>query len=303
MQKNSNIYHRIIIGLIMLVIVTVIFLNFIIKEKFDITWEIIICFALIIVLGLSEMFDNLSIPKLISLSKNQEKLEKENKDLKDANLKIINQLMNIKMNSNIYVNPISKEGSDNIKDLDKAIKEDIEIKETSVTQKIDSKKERDSYKERIRYRENLEMFLLKKVLKDKSNIQYNVVLTNNTISESTIMKNEARFDACVYENNENHFYEIITSRILLSFNDKLYSLLLMIDSYRQYTHIPSKLILVIPKMDSELEKVLYEINTDSAIKRVMKRFEPAINNKLLEIKVVDITKKELDEAVKLKSKS
>ena len=207
------------------------------------------------------------------------------------------------MNSNIYVNPISKEGSDNIKDLDKAIKEDIEIKETSVTQKIDSKKERDSYKERIRYRENLEMFLLKKVLKDKSNIQYNVVLTNNTISESTIMKNEARFDACVYENNENHFYEIITSRILLSFNDKLYSLLLMIDSYRQYTHIPSKLILVIPKMDSELEKVLYEINTDSAIKRVMKRFEPAINNKLLEIKVVDITKKELDEAVKLKSKS
>ena len=147
------------------------------------------------------------------------------------------------------------------------------------------------------------MFLLKKVLKDKSNIQYNVVLTNNTISESTIMKNEARFDACVYENNENHFYEIITSRILLSFNDKLYSLLLMIDSYRQYTHIPSKLILVIPKMDSELEKVLYEINTDSAIKRVMKRFEPAINNKLLEIKVVDITKKELDEAVKLKSKS
>ena len=303
MQKNSNIYHRIIIGLIMLVIVTVIFLNFIIKEKFDITWEIIICFALIIVLGLSEMFDNLSIPKLISLSKNQEKLEKENKDLKDANLKIINQLMNIKMNSNIYVNPISKEGSDNIKDLDKAIKEDVEIKETSVTQKIDSKKERDSYKERIRYRENLEMFLLKKVLKDKSNIQYNVVLTNNTISESTIMKNEARFDACVYENNENHFYEIITSRILLSFNDKLYSLLLMIDSYRQYTHIPSKLILVIPKMDSELEKVLYEINTDSAIKRVMKRFEPAINNKLLEIKVVDITKKELDEAVKLKSKS
>ena len=126
MQKNSNIYHRIIIGLIMLVIVTVIFLNFIIKEKFDITWEIIICFALIIVLGLSEMFDNLSIPKLISLSKNQEKLEKENKDLKDANLKIINQLMNIKMNSNIYVNPISKEGSDNITDLDKAIKEDIE---------------------------------------------------------------------------------------------------------------------------------------------------------------------------------
>ena len=95
MEKPRKVYHRIISIFLMVIIISMVVINFIFKENLDITWEIIICFALLIILGLSEIFDSLSIPKVISLSKNVEKKEKENKELQEINLKLIQQITSI----------------------------------------------------------------------------------------------------------------------------------------------------------------------------------------------------------------
>ena len=300
MEKPRKVYHRIISIFLMVIIISMVVINFIFKENLDITWEIIICFALLIILGLSEIFDSLSIPKVISLSKNVEKKEKENKELQEINLKLIQQITSIKNsnNQNLY-NIISKESSNDIKDMEKDLKNnDLNLNEIDVEPKKNNKTY--TWNMKLRYRSSLELTVLKKVLKDKENPQYSVVLTNNELSENRIMKDEVRFDACVYENGENIFYEVYVNRYLLDYNQKLFSILQMVDFYQKFTDVPAKLILVIPKMDDALQELLWEQNNKSIIERINKKFAPAIKNSLLEIMEVDVSKQEVDEMLKNK---
>lgn len=210
---KKSIYNRIMILITIIMITIIILLNFIMsKNKYVITPETICCILIISLLVLAESFDNLSIPKLISLSRNIKSVEKENDKLHAANLKLLEQFVNIKnTNNQITYMPgsINTIGSSNIEDLNKNNINNNEI-DTINNNLNDNRNYRN---EGRKYRSVLEIFLLKKILKKfKSNdeIQYDVKIINNSI-EDNIMKSDIRFDALQTNGITSTFYEVKSS--------------------------------------------------------------------------------------------
>ena len=303
-KNNKKIIIALIIFITALIIVNFIFSN----TKYEITFEIIICLSLLVILALSEMFDNLSIPKVISLSKNVKEVKKENEDLKDANIKLLEQITNIKNSNsqNIFLpNSFSTISSSNIDDINKNVDNlesgDFETKVVNKDYKVPAS-------ERYKYRRNLEIFMLKKVLDTDNNIssydiQYDIKLINNKLVDDNIMKNEARFDALKSNLNENIFYEVKITPFMLDFSYQLHYMLRTLELYKEFTKIPCKLVLVLPKFEGELEKILFNMNNDrfTIMKEKMSNiFEPAIENHLLEIVEINVSKEELDKYIKAK---
>ena len=73
-KKNNKIVNSLLMAFISLLII----INFCLsKPKYELTNEIIICLLLLVILCVSDSFDNLSIPKVISLSKNIKDVKKE----------------------------------------------------------------------------------------------------------------------------------------------------------------------------------------------------------------------------------
>ena len=258
-KNNKKIIIALIIFITALIIVNFIFSN----TKYEITFEIIICLSLLVILALSEMFDNLSIPKVISLSKNVKEVKKENEDLKDANIKLLEQITNIKNSNsqNIFLpNSFSTISSSNIDDINKNVDNlesgDFETKVVNKDYKVPAS-------ERYKYRRSLEIFMLKKALDTDNNIssydiQYDIKLINNKLVDDNIMKNEARFDALKSNLNENIFYEVKITPFMLDFSYQLHYMLRTLELYKEFTKIPCKLVLVLPKFEGELEKILLE---------------------------------------------
>ena len=303
-KNNKKIIIALIIFITALIIVNFIFSN----TKYEITFEIIICLSLLVILALSEMFDNLSIPKVISLSKNVKEVKKENEDLKDANIKLLEQITNIKNSNsqNIFLpNSFSTISSSNIDDINKNVDN---LESGYFETKVVNKDYKVPASERYKYRRNLEIFMLKKALDTDNNIssydiQYDIKLINNKLVDDNIMKNEARFDALKSNLNENIFYEVKITPFMLDFSYQLHYMLRTLELYKEFTKIPCKLVLVLPKFEGELEKILFNMNNDrfTIMKEKMSNiFEPAIENHLLEIVEINVSKEELDKYIKAK---
>lgn len=299
MEKKNNIRGLVIFVIVFISIVVII--NFIYYESYNITWKTIICFALLIILVLSESFDSLSIPKILSLSRTVKEKDEENKQLKDYNAKIMSYIASINSNNSnqqhLYVGSISKESSKNIDSVDKTFKEldDVKENENITTNFI---KDREQIRERIKYKQALEIALLKKAMTDKINPQYNVILTNNSFSNSKIMKDEIVFDSCVYEDGFNYFYQVSSINGLIGYYRSLYRYLEMVDNYQKYTNIPSKLILLIPKTDSKLKEKTGDITYLNYVERITKKYSPAINNGLLEITEIKVSSDDVEKELK-----
>ena len=310
MEKNEN-NNKYKIAILMLFIVIVICFNFFSLQKYQITSEIIICLLLLVILSLAELFDNLSIPKLLSLSKNIKEVKKENDDLKEANIKLLEQIVSIKSSNSqtiYFPTSFSTIGSSNIDDINKT-EENCSSNEQSETENFDnSSNQRILAAERRKYRDILEICLLKKVLNNEtnnSNIQYEVKLINNKPIEDNLMKSEIRFDALKSDGESNVFYEVKLSPFWMDYPYQLHYMLRMIELYQEANKCASKLVLILPRLDEDLKKILFNMpdNRFTILKeKIASKFEPAIKNGLLEILQLDITKKELDKYINEKEK-
>ena len=291
MEKKDN---RIVSFLLMIFITVLIIVNFLFSDsRFCITFEIIICISFLVILCVSESFDNLSIPKLLSLSKNIKDVKKENAELKETNYKLLEQVVNVKNSNsqNIYLpNSFSTIGSSSIEDLNKKVDNDPSIQdENTIVNKHQNENEyRLMAAQRSKYRRNIEIFILKKALQfDKTvhddDIKYDVKLINN-FDNDNIMKNEINFDAMKFNGIENIFYEVHVSPILYDFSFQLHYMLRTLELYEEFTKTPCKLVLILPKIDEELEKIMFNSvrNRFVTVKdRILKKFMPAIDRKLL----------------------
>lgn len=307
MEKKDN---RIVCFLLMIFITVLIIVNFLFSDsRFCITFEIIICISFLVILCVSESFDNLSIPKLLSLSKNIKDVKKENAELKETNYKLLEQVVNVKNSNsqNIYLpNSFSTIGSSSIEDLNKKVDSDPSIQEenTAVNKHQNENEYRLMATQRSKYRRNIEIFILKKALQFDKNvhdddIKYDVKLINN-FDNDNIMKNEINFDAMKFNGIENIFYEVYVSPILYDFSFQLHYMLRTLELYEEFTKTPCKLVLILPKIDEELEKIMFNSvrNRFVTVKdRILKKFMPAIDRKLLEIVEIDVEKKEFDQYI------
>ena len=311
MQNNKN--NKILIIILMIFIAFLVLINFILSEpKYEITIEIIICLCLLTILALSEVFDNLSIPKLISLSKNIKEVRKENDNLKESNIKLLEQITNIKNSNNqtiVLPNSFNTISSSNIDDVNNNEKDLLHNQEedTVMGEQDTTRDDRKIQQERYKYRKNIEVFVLRKALDLgnglNENIKYDVKLINNNFENNNIMKNEVRFDALKSSEYENIFYEIKCDPFVLDYSYQLHYMLRTLELYEEANKIHSKLILILPKIDKKLETIMYKTNRDRfniVRERLEKRFEPAIRDNLLEILEIEVTKNELDKYIKEK---
>lgn len=311
MENKSNKYNRIIATILMIFIALIIILNFLLYEKqFKITNEIIVCLLLLVILCLADSFDNFSIPKIISLSKNVKEIKEDNDKLKEINLKLMEQMINIKnTNNQIMYMPgtINTVGSSNIEDIVTKQNEEPETISNDNNTEVSLSEQRKSQIERYKYRRNLDVILLKKAImddKEKFEIQYDVKVTNNKFTEENMMRNETRFDALKSNNEKSVFYEVKIGPMFMDFDYQLHYKLKMVEIYGKINSTDSKLVLIIPNIDNELEKIIGNNQRFAHFReRIAYRFEPAINKGLLEIKEVNILKSEIDEYIDKKGEN
>lgn len=321
MEKNTNSSNsKFIIWMLMIFIMLIVVVQLCFSvNMYIITPEIIICLVLLVVLCLSDSFDTLSIPKLLTMSKRVKEVKDENNSLKEMNMKLISQIVSINNTNsqNIYLpNSYNTVGSSNINDVvnrkedvgeTEKIAEEIDSnnKISSVDEKVDIpiKRNRVSYLDRRKYESALRIFLLKKLLSEdiyNHDIQYNVKLIGNNV-ESNVMKTEVRFDALKTEGRNRIFYEIKTDILISTYMYRLHHKLSVIEKYKESNSCSvAKLCLIIPEIDEDLRKYInLSLHRVADLKRmILNSFEPAIENGLLEIISVDVTKKELDSYIK-----
>src|SRR3954467_6438954 len=99
MEKKPNWFVRVLIILLCLFICGLIYFNFFgnsyygIKTSAQITTQLLVLIAFLTVLVLSEAFDNFSVGKLITLSRKVKEKEETNKELKQENNELRNQIL------------------------------------------------------------------------------------------------------------------------------------------------------------------------------------------------------------------
>lgn len=196
MQNKKNVFSRVLIVSLIVFTLSIIVINFIFSStKFTITKEIIMCLVLVGILCLSENFDNLSIPKVLSLSKNIKSVKEENDKLRENNIKLVQHIFNNK-NSNNLINyipgTINTVSSSNIEDVNSETLENDEVIEDEKSISKERNERRKKMLEASKYRGHLNVYLLKKVLdSEEGDISYGVKVSNYRPSDD-IMKNEAR---------------------------------------------------------------------------------------------------------------
>ena len=306
-KGKGYIINKIIITILILFIAGLVVADFILSEpKYEITVCIVICLALIVILALSDMFDNLSIPQVLSLSRNIKEVKKENSELKETNLKLMEQVVNIK-NSNSQNMVVQLSGSSNIEDVNEN-KEEMPISDQKDNNQrnnridiIDLDMDTPDFHERYKYRKNIEIFLLKKALDNGENgcdVKYNVEMNFSNID--TIMKNRIIFDALKKGANEMYFFDVKLFPSL-SYSYELYYILKTLEAYREISKTYCKLILLYPSFDKGLEKYLVKLELYNHSKEKIKdMFDSSIKDGLLEIREIPITKKEIDNYMKTK---
>lgn len=318
-MKSQSIYNKFICGILMLFIAALIVTSFLCSEnRFFITKEILFCLVLLVILSLAELFDHLSIPKVLSLSKDVKEVKKENDELKQLNLKLVEQIISVK-NSNsqvMYLGSLATTGSSSIEDVEKKKTDEIENNEESTTNEnvesetsaeindVSVNKGKEFIYNRVFYRRYLEFYILKKLFGNRNNsdnVQFDVKVVNNKPMQDNIMKTDVRFDALEIIGKNCTFYEI---KVLPEFSNYLYELHFMLKMVKIYGEINdcfSKLVLVFPKLDDLLIDNKFSYNRLEGLKgKIYEKFSPAIEDGLLEILEVEVTKEELDEYIKSK---
>lgn len=313
--NNDTFFVRIVTSVLMIFIASLIIINFFFTEpRFVITKEILFCFLFLVLLCLYDKFDNFTIGKLFSMKKEVKKVNLENERLKDENFKLISNFINFSNNHNNQSNVFNMMASDG-----QSVTAPSEVVSTldsidgGNNDKIndnDIDKEKNN-KQDMKPGLNISKYfrLSEKVLIDqyveKNNIQgkleYQLRVFNNE-SFNDIIKKDIRFDAYINTENENIFIETSVVDAFM-FSDRLYSLLTFVKKYEEITKIKSKLVFLVPNYDREFidfySKTKQRSNINDRIKRSLRclkeKYSPAINNKLLEVEVIDINKQKLDQ--------
>lgn len=315
MDKKPNYFVRLLIIGFILFLTYLVFISFTKSEpSFNLSAGIITVLLLITVLILSEAFDNLSLGKLLSLSKEVEskneeviKTKKENTDLRENLIRlsaIFSQLQTQNMtNNNMLFTPDTlrmmlgvekaqeKEQDDDIV----ADKKDEQINgESSSIHSWSSSNPRKSVDFRM-----LEDIAINKYI-EKHSIPMFEMLRDVQFASSfenidPIMDRRIVFDGYYKSQNVENFVEVKRTLSPMMY-DRLYVQLAKIMFYGQAKKIEAYLTLLIVDIPEAYEQ--YSQHRYSK-ERIFEIFQPAIANNLLRIEFVSITESDIEnEAVK-----
>lgn len=289
-QKKTNWFVRIYITLFCSLLTgMVLYRFFILEPKGEINSGLISLLSLLLVLILSESFDNFSIGKLISITRESNKKEKEIDKLEKQNSNLLNQLISISNTQSQNQNHTNVYGDYHASaSVQKATEADVQDKQSSDS--ATQSQSNETQRLYISWRK-AESIAIQKYLNDRSIHPSNAILDAKLVTQfhgiDPISNMHPVFDAYIKDGDQETFVELranISSHMI--FRDRLYYMLSKIHLYRLAKRVDAHLDLVFMKIPNEESRIT------SSIDRLIEYFQPAIASGLLKIHEVEFSEEE-----------
>lgn len=288
--KKTNWFVRILISAFCLLLVGMVLYRYLcVEPRGDITGGIVTLLCLLLVLVLSESFDSFSVGKLISISREVKKKEKEVEKLEKQNAHLLSQVISIsntqsqnQSHTNVYGDYHATPT------VQKASATDVEEKQSSDAANAATQSETPRATTNWRKAEEI---ALGKYLQQRSLHPSNAIIEAKLVSQfqgiDPISSMQPVFDAYIKETDHETFVEMRPSTYTpMMFRDRLYVMLSKINHYRTARRVEAHLDLVLMKVPGE------EARTPNSFARLLESFEPAIASGLLKINEIEFTAEE-----------
>jgi hypothetical protein len=267
------------------------------RGQIDSSLLVLIC--ILVVLVLSEAFDNFSIGTLISISREASKKDKEIDRLKSDNQQILNQLITLSVsqsqaqsNTNVYGDynaaAVRRATGDEIEEKEKAesgvpIATDKEVNNPERVPEVQLPRTRISNAkvEEIAFTKYFGARSLQKLA-----VTRDVKLTEREQAFDPISTMPVIFDAYFKDLNDEVFVEFKSSNTF-ALRDRLYVMLSKILHYRTTKRISAQLDLVLIRIPGQSERL-------GGFERMLRDFKPALDSGLLNIHHVELTEEEVE---------
>jgi hypothetical protein len=323
---KPNWFVRILIIIFLIILITLVFSNFIYSQpRYQINSGTIITLGVITIIILSESFHNLSLGQFITLSRQVKRVDAENTTLRRENNELQNRLVQVtQLIANFKQSQISSNTPINITTLDinETLKRSIGVISTKESElgkaqedieqslegaEIVQSEDRWSLNMRNRVFSKIEDESLNKYCIEnripKLDLQKEVRFSDAFEKIDPIMERVIFFDGYYRTESKEYFFELNTSfRLSASsfYYDRLYVMLSKILYYRQAKNISAELIYILANIPEDIsEKNLAPSKyVQKYFNNFIEAFQPAINNGLLRLEIIAFTEEEINKIIK-----
>lgn len=296
-KKSIGLGFGLLLGTISIFIMMLIGFSFFVgKPEYSITPAIIVLICLLLVIALSSSFDNFSIGKLLTISKeakeNKDRIEKLEKEKEELIFKLVNvNFQSQKATSNVILGDsfvkrfaFLKANSDEIsaedRDEERANDKDDVVLDSSLKNKTVNRK---------KYRSTLlkKYCEINKINTFDENIKLEWQYQNQIIDP--ISTRPMLCHAHYEDNNREIFLRVLGASFSVNMMSyRIYGLLNRINLYRNVKKTNAFLVILLNKPQDQSEKVIDDLN------RLRKFFAPAIASRLLEIQEIELSKEDVE---------
>jgi hypothetical protein len=295
-QSTSNWFVRTLIVIFCLFLGTMVFFRFFLVEpKGDVSGGLLVLLAFVLVLVLSELFDNFSIGKLVEMSKSIKEKEVQKTELKKENAELRTQLITVttsvsqrQTSTNIFGLPdqmaefltVKKAADDEV--AAKRHEEEVrQVPAEAPTRRIDPAKFESTAIAKFVSTQNLQAFNV--IQEAKLSTQFSGI---DPITDTTPI-----FDAYINTVDSEVFVEIRPSGFMSPmFRDRLYVMLTKLHHYKTLKKANAYLALVLANSPEEVAR-----HVNNQRERLQREFEPAITSGLLRIHTIEFSQEEAAE--------
>jgi hypothetical protein len=279
-QRKTNLFVRVLISVFCLLLAGMVLYRYIAVEPGDISGGLITLLCLLLVLVLAESFDSFSIGKVIAISRDVKKKEKEVEKLEKQNSLLFTQLISIsntqsqnQSNTNVWGDYHATPTVQKASPTDVQEKQSADAASTATATEAPKPTTNWPKAESIA----LEKYLQSRAL-HPSNVIREAKLVSHFQGIDPISSMQPVFDAYIKQTEHEIFVEMRQATYTpLTFRDRLYVMLSKINHYRTAKRVEAHLELVLMKLPGE------EAKTPNSFLRLLESFEPAIASGLLKI--------------------
>ncbi|GMM70052.1 hypothetical protein MTsDn5_00040 [Alteromonas gracilis] len=297
-SKSNNFVRALIVGLVGFIVWLITYSFLSLEPKGTISTGIITLVVLLVVIVLSESFENFSVGKLLTMSRvikvkenSINKLNSENTELRRELVNVVTSISQNQSSTNIIGFPdelAKKMGVEKATDDEISKKRDEESEES--TERVRPVRRRINH-------QKLEEIAFSKFLSKRSLTEYDLIQEAKLVTQfsgiDAVSNIQPIYDGYINTGESEIFIEIKASRVSsIMMRERVYLMLNKIYLYNKVKNANAHLNLLLVDIDGENQDQLRsQRNTD----RFKEFFEPSIVNGLLRIVPIELTEEEISQ--------
>ncbi|WP_053981400.1 hypothetical protein [Marinagarivorans algicola] len=291
-ERKTNWFVRCMIVVFCVLIAAMIaFSYFYIEPKGEINSGVITLLSLLLVLVLSESFDNFSIGKLVSISREVKKKGQEVQKLEKDKAGLLSQLItisNTQIQSQQHTNVYGDYHASKAASVERATEQEVQARETD--EEESNKSPQREYRTDWR---KIEAMAMEKYITKKGIHSSNVIPEAKLVTQfhgiDPVSNHQPIFDGYYKDDDKEIFVEFRPNRGMhLMMRDRIYMMLSKLNHYQNVKGVNTHLDLVWLNVPDEESR-------PRSTEKFLQDFEPAIASGLLRISEIDFTQEEANE--------